>query len=85
MTAKDSDLVVIRDLDLQLKEYKRKYEQAKTELRSVKGKPTTLLSKVDVLLVLFQQRPSFTYRLPSSTSLMTKCLSLLMAECWTYT
>ena len=37
MTAKDSDLVVIRDLDAQLKEYKRKYEQSKTELRSVKG------------------------------------------------
>jgi archaellum component FlaC len=37
MTAKDSDLTVIRDLDSQLKEYKRKYEQAKTELRSVKG------------------------------------------------
>jgi len=37
MTAKDSDLIVIRDLDTQLKEYKRKYEQAKTELRSVKG------------------------------------------------
>jgi hypothetical protein len=37
MTSKDSDLVVIRDLDTQLKEYKRKYEQAKTELRSVKG------------------------------------------------
>lgn len=38
MTAKDSDLVVIRDLDNQLKEYKRKYELAKTELRNVKGK-----------------------------------------------
>lgn len=37
MTAKDADLTVIRDLDTQLKEYKRKYEQAKTELRSVKG------------------------------------------------
>ncbi|KAG2015810.1 hypothetical protein CC2G_009047 [Coprinopsis cinerea AmutBmut pab1-1] len=37
MTAKDSDLAVIRDLDAQLKEYKRKYEQAKTELRSVKA------------------------------------------------
>jgi protein SPA2 len=37
MTAKDSDLIVIRDLDQQLKEYKRKYEQAKTELRNVKG------------------------------------------------
>ena len=37
MTSKDSDLSVIRDLDSQLKDYKRKYEQAKTELRSVKG------------------------------------------------
>ncbi|KAJ3543974.1 hypothetical protein NM688_g5797 [Phlebia brevispora] len=37
MTAKDADLQVIRDLDTQLKEYKRKYEQAKTELRSVKA------------------------------------------------
>ncbi|OBZ69633.1 hypothetical protein A0H81_10591 [Grifola frondosa] len=37
MTAKDSDLAIIRDLDSQLKEYKRKYEQAKTELRSVKA------------------------------------------------
>jgi protein SPA2 len=37
MTAKDADPVVIRDLDVQLKEYKRKYEQAKTELRSMKG------------------------------------------------
>lgn len=43
MTAKDSDLVVIRDLDNQLKEYKRKYEQAKTELRSVKGMPHIIL------------------------------------------
>jgi chromosome segregation ATPase len=37
LTAKDADLVVIKELDGQLKEYKRKYEQAKTELRSVKG------------------------------------------------
>ncbi|EPQ54975.1 hypothetical protein GLOTRDRAFT_76278 [Gloeophyllum trabeum ATCC 11539] len=37
MNAKDSDLAVIRDLDAQVKEYKRKYEQAKTELRSVKA------------------------------------------------
>ncbi|KAJ7668486.1 hypothetical protein DFH06DRAFT_200869 [Mycena polygramma] len=37
MTAKDTDLAVIRDLDNQLKDYKRKYEQAKTELRSVKA------------------------------------------------
>lgn len=37
MAEKDSDTNTIRDLDLQLKDYKRKYEQAKTELRSVKG------------------------------------------------
>ncbi len=37
MTAKENDLNVIRDLNSQLKEYKRKYEQAKTELRGVKG------------------------------------------------
>jgi hypothetical protein len=38
MAGKDSDIIVIRDLDEQLKDYKRKYEQAKTELRNVKGK-----------------------------------------------
>lgn len=38
MTAKDADLAVIHKLDIQLKEYKKKYEAAKTELRSVKGK-----------------------------------------------
>jgi protein SPA2 len=37
MTAKDADLVVIRDLDGQLKEYKHKYEQSRAELRSMKG------------------------------------------------
>ncbi|KAL0956247.1 hypothetical protein HGRIS_002401 [Hohenbuehelia grisea] len=37
MSTRDSDLIAIRDLDTQLKEYKRKYEQAKTELRSVKA------------------------------------------------
>ncbi|KAF8995499.1 hypothetical protein BDQ17DRAFT_1545214 [Cyathus striatus] len=37
MTSRDSDLMVIRNLDNQLKEYKRKYEQAKTELRNVKA------------------------------------------------
>ncbi|KAI6115974.1 hypothetical protein F5141DRAFT_1100060 [Pisolithus sp. B1] len=37
MTGKEADLAVIRDLDSQLKEYKRRYEQAKTELRSVKA------------------------------------------------
>jgi len=37
MMGKDADLAVIQNLDSQLKEYKRKYEQAKTELRSVKA------------------------------------------------
>jgi len=37
MTAKDADLAVIRDLDAQCKDYKRKYELAKTELRGLKG------------------------------------------------
>jgi len=48
MTSKDSDNVLIRDLDNQLKEYKRKYEQAKTELRSVKGM-SSFLSTASVL------------------------------------
>ena len=38
MAARDADNNVMRDLSAQMKEYKRKYEQAKTELRSVKGK-----------------------------------------------
>ena len=52
MTAKDADLVVIRDLDAQLKEYKRKYEQAKTELRSMKGKSSSylLVPRIDATL-----------------------------------
>ncbi|KAF7976222.1 hypothetical protein HWV62_7240 [Athelia sp. TMB] len=37
MSAKDNDMIIISDLDAQVKEYKRKYEQAKTELRSVKA------------------------------------------------
>lgn len=37
MNAKDQDMLTISELDSQMKEYKRKYEQAKTELRSVKG------------------------------------------------
>ena len=37
MNAKEADLAVIHNLDMQLKEYKRKYETAKTELRSFKG------------------------------------------------
>lgn len=49
MTAKDADLALIRDLDNQLKEYKRKYELAKTELRSVKGESTFLILSVLIL------------------------------------
>lgn len=37
MAARDADNNIIRDLNAQMKDYKRKYEQAKTELRSVKG------------------------------------------------
>ncbi|KAI0280179.1 hypothetical protein BGY98DRAFT_1095650 [Russula aff. rugulosa BPL654] len=55
MTSKDSDLIVIRDLDAQLKDYKRKYEQAKTELRSVKATSA-----------LFLQKPKFDDQLPVS-------------------
>lgn len=37
LAARDKDNSIIRDLNSQMKEYKRKYEQAKTELRSLKG------------------------------------------------
>jgi protein SPA2 len=37
MAAKDLDLNTISELEKQFKEYKRKYEQARAELRSVKG------------------------------------------------
>ncbi|KAF8588869.1 hypothetical protein K439DRAFT_1384048 [Ramaria rubella] len=37
MAGRDTDNNLIRDLNAQMKEYKRKYEQAKTELRSVKA------------------------------------------------
>lgn len=37
MAAKESDLAVLHNLNLQLKDYKKKYEAAKTELRSLKG------------------------------------------------
>ncbi|KAI0363111.1 hypothetical protein BV20DRAFT_204698 [Pilatotrama ljubarskyi] len=49
LAAKDNDLAVIRDLDAQVKDYKRKYEQAKTELRSVKATSQLFLQppKVD--------------------------------------
>lgn len=72
MTSKDSDLVVIRDLDAQLKEYKRKYEQAKTELRSVKGIFTFtrrssiphFTFKSTATSALFLQKPKFDDQLP---------------------
>lgn len=38
-TEKEQDMATLRELDTQLKEYKRKYEQAKTELRSSRGGP----------------------------------------------
>ena len=37
MAAKESDLQIIHNLDMQLKDYKKKYEAAKTELRGLKG------------------------------------------------
>ncbi|GJJ08537.1 hypothetical protein Clacol_002755 [Clathrus columnatus] len=37
LAARDKDNNIIRDLNSQMKEYKRKYEQAKTELRSLKA------------------------------------------------
>jgi protein SPA2 len=55
INSKDSDLILIRDLGNQLKEYKRKYEQAKTELRSIKGKNISLntLSHAELFFPLF--------------------------------
>ncbi|KAH9846801.1 hypothetical protein C2E23DRAFT_851461 [Lenzites betulinus] len=49
LASRDSDLATIRDLDTQVKDYKRKYEQAKTELRSVKATSQLFLQppKVD--------------------------------------
>ena len=46
LNAKDGDMAVIRELEAQVKEYKRKYEQAKTELRSAKGLHPPLLRLV---------------------------------------
>ena len=50
MTAKDADLAVIRDLDAQCKDYRRKYELAKTELRGLKGSCSLVLTKRVALL-----------------------------------
>jgi protein SPA2 len=68
MTSKDSDFIVIRDLDAQLKDHKRKYEQAKTELRSVKGRyahPSPFLRflltfRLQPHRPLFRKNPSLT-------------------------
>ena len=40
MAEKEEDARTIAELDQLSKEYKRKYEQAKTELRSFKGEST---------------------------------------------
>lgn len=60
MTAKEADLAVIRDLDSQLKEYKRRYEQAKTELRSVKGR-AEFISLTGVLCLILCSNISAVY------------------------
>ena len=70
MQARDQDLVVIQDLNAQIKEYKRKYELAKTELRNVKGAfvlPSTLPLPSRHFLVtsqLFLQTPKLDDQLP---------------------
>ena len=51
MLEKDNDLAVIRELEAQVKEYKRKYEQAKTELRSAKG-----LSHIPLIKIHYAHR-----------------------------
>ena len=68
MTAKDADLVVIREMDAQLKEYKRKYEQAKTELRSIKGVHTVyfLFSFPSDLRLLFSSYLSIVSATPQA-------------------
>ncbi|KAH9910663.1 uncharacterized protein BXZ73DRAFT_108666 [Epithele typhae] len=55
LLAKDGDITLIRDLEMQVKEYKRKYEQAKTELRSAKATSQ-----------LFTQAPKLDDQLPVS-------------------
>jgi hypothetical protein len=67
MTSKDSDLIVIRDLDAQLKDYKRKYEQAKTELRSVKGRYAHSSLLFSSLTFRLQPHQLFSCKNPSLT------------------
>jgi len=75
MTAKDADLAVIHDLDAQCKDYKRKYEVAKTELRGLKGScslgPITRIGLLKVSIhvatsQLFLQPPKTDDNLPMS-------------------
>lgn len=40
--ARDNDRVLMRELEAQMKDYKKKYEQGKTELRSLKGASSPL-------------------------------------------
>ena len=42
MSEKDSDLATIRQLDDEVREYKRRWETTKTELRNLKGGPRSL-------------------------------------------
>jgi hypothetical protein len=45
MADKDADILLVQTLNNQLRDYKRKYEQAKTELRNSKG---SILSQVSL-------------------------------------
>jgi len=68
LSASDSDQLVIRDLDNQLKEYKRKYELAKTELRNVKGTFEIVYPTQSKFLPSFRkQRLNFFCKPPNST------------------
>lgn len=49
MADKDADLVLVQTLNNQLRDYKRKYEQAKTELRNNKGSILSQGYPVDAL------------------------------------
>lgn len=42
MADKDADMLLIQTLNEQIKEYKRKYEHAKTELRNIKGRSCSI-------------------------------------------
>lgn len=44
MADKDADMLLVQTLNNQVKDYKKKYEQAKTELRNTKGNSSPLVS-----------------------------------------